>query len=471
MKNLLIILLVVSVPFQSGAQRLIVSENHRFLMRDDGAPFFWLGDTAWELFHRLNREEAVEYLENRAAKGFTVIQAVVLAERDGLRVPNAYGDLPLIDMDPSKPNEAYFEHVDFIVNKAAALGLFIGMLPTWGDKLYTKFAGAGPVVFNKQNAYAYGEYLGKRYRDKPIVWILGGDRSVENTEVLEIWRSMARGIKKGDGGNHLITYHPRGFTSSSYHLHNEDWLDFNMYQSGHSKRFQVVYRFAEHDLLLQPLKPVIDGEPAYEGIPVKFWEYRLTPSDLDADSLIANREAYKEGFFNAYDVRVHAYWDILAGSFGYTYGNHAIWQMHKKGGPYAIPCLTDWRTAMDRPGAVSMTYFRKILELRPFHKLIPDQSIIYGRNPENEDHIRAAIASDHSFMLVYLAKGQPVSVVMKKLQNPIEAWWYNPRTGTAKKAGTYENTGLREFTPPSSGEGNDWLLVLDDSKAGNKPLE
>src|SRR5438093_1563944 len=70
--------------------RLKVSENKRFLVREDGSPFFYLGDTAWELFHRLRREEAERYLKDRAAKGFTVIQAVVLAELDGLHDPNPY---------------------------------------------------------------------------------------------------------------------------------------------------------------------------------------------------------------------------------------------------------------------------------------------------------------------------------------------------------------------------------------------
>ena len=41
-----------------AAPQLKVSENQRFLVYADGKPFFWLGDTAWELFHRLNREEA-----------------------------------------------------------------------------------------------------------------------------------------------------------------------------------------------------------------------------------------------------------------------------------------------------------------------------------------------------------------------------------------------------------------------------
>jgi len=119
--------------FAEVAARLTVHENRRYIQYQDGRPFFYLGDTAWELFHRLNREKAAQYLTSRAHKGFTVIQAVVLAQLGGLTVPNPYGDLPLLDGDPARPNEAYFRHVDYVVNKAEELGLFVGMLPTWGS--------------------------------------------------------------------------------------------------------------------------------------------------------------------------------------------------------------------------------------------------------------------------------------------------------------------------------------------------
>src|SRR6187399_749449 len=127
-----------------GAQKLKVSENKRFLVNDSGKPFFYLGDTAWELFHRLNREEADKYLEDRAKKKFTVIQAVAIAELDGHTDPNAYGHLPLVDLDPAKPavkdgpDNDYWDHVDYIVNKAESLGLFIGFLPTWGRYWHDK---------------------------------------------------------------------------------------------------------------------------------------------------------------------------------------------------------------------------------------------------------------------------------------------------------------------------------------------
>ncbi|HMZ21004.1 MAG TPA: DUF4038 domain-containing protein, partial [Blastocatellia bacterium] len=161
--------------FAAFADRLKVSENRRYLQHEDGKPFFYLGDTAWELFHRLNREEATQYLTNRAQKGFTVIQAVVLAQLGGLTVPNAYGDLPLTGGDPAKPIEAYFRHVDFIVNKAEELGLYVGMLPTWGSHW-----ALGKAAFTPENARQYGRFLGNRYKDKPIIWVLGGDRSVTN---------------------------------------------------------------------------------------------------------------------------------------------------------------------------------------------------------------------------------------------------------------------------------------------------
>jgi hypothetical protein len=133
---------------------LKVSPNHRFLIHGDGTPFFYLGDTAWELFHRLTLEESERYLENRRSKEFNVIQAVVLAETDGLNVPNQDGERPLIDNDPAKPNEAYFKHVDAVVNMAAKKDLYIGMLPAWGDKV-VKAWGVGPLIFNAENARAY----------------------------------------------------------------------------------------------------------------------------------------------------------------------------------------------------------------------------------------------------------------------------------------------------------------------------
>lgn len=464
------LILLLFLPAINLHAQLKVGPTNRYLQKADGSSFLWLGDTAWELFHKLNRKEATEYLQNRAEKGFTIIQAVVLAENDGLRTPNPYGDVPFADLDPTKPNEAYFKHVDFIVNKAEELGLYIGMLPTWGDKVFSENAGAGPVVFNQENAGIFGQYLGERYKNKPIVWVLGGDRNIANMEVFNIWRSMAEGIQTGDEGRNLITYHPRGTATSAFWFHNEPWLDFNMYQSGH-ERFNRVYTYAEDMYMLHPVKPFIDGEPAYEDIAVRFWEFmdfskysreRVPDGVLDEQGLIADKSHFKKGFITDFDVRVHAYWNFLAGACGYTYGNNAIWQMYKPGGEIAIPALTGWREAMDRPGAQDMSHVRALFESRPFNLLIPDQSLVFGVNREDNQHIRAGGSKDNSYAFIYLAMGQDVQVVMDKFEGEeVIAWWFNPRNGKAEKIDEFKGSGIQTFSPPTNGKTNDWLLVID----------
>jgi hypothetical protein len=155
MKKLILLALLLAGGGPWASAQFSVSPNQRYLLRN-GQPFIWIGDTAWELFHRLNREQADQYLKRRAEQGFTVIQAVALAEFDGLHVPNPYGDLPLENADPNQPLEKYFQHVDYVIDKAAEYGLVVGFLPTWGDKLFKAGWGKGPEVFTADNAKNYG---------------------------------------------------------------------------------------------------------------------------------------------------------------------------------------------------------------------------------------------------------------------------------------------------------------------------
>jgi hypothetical protein len=461
----------VKAQGQNAAFPLSVSENDRYLVDKSGDTFIWIGDTAWELFHRLNRDEAEFYLENRKAKGFTIIQAVILAELDGLRTPNPYGDIPFIDMDPTQPNDAYFQHVDHIVSKADSLGLIMGLLPTWGDKLPSENPGAGPIIFNPDNAYQYGLFLGQRYKDDPVVWILGGDRAIQNQEVFETWNQMARGIEEGSDRTQLITYHPRGTTHSAWWFHNEEWLDFNMYQSGHVS-MNPVYEYAEYNYTLRPTKPFVEGEPAYEQIPIRFWEYmdfsqpgrqRVPDGVLGEDGTISNLDHFSEGFISDYDVRVHAYWNFLSGAAGYTYGNNAIWQMYSEDQEIAIPTLNTWREAMEAPGAFQVGLLGSLLKERPLKKLRPDQSMIYGENREGDNYITAASATDGSYGYVYLAKGQDVNLVLDQFSSEkVNLTWFNPEDGTTIDAGEALRKTILCLTPPIKESGDpDWLLILD----------
>jgi hypothetical protein len=445
--------------------QLVVSPNQHYLLKADGTPFFYLGDTAWELFHRLNREEARFYLENRAAKGFTVIQAVVLAELDGLNTPNPYGHTPLHENDPTRPNEAYFQHVDEIVEMAAQLGLYVGMLPTWGDKVHW-LRGNTSEIFTPDSAYHYGKFLGHRYRHQPIIWILGGDRDPQTERHLAIWRSMAAGLKQGDGGTHLMTFHCQ--SNSARWFHQDDWLDFNMIQSGHGEKNCPCYQPIAENYQRTPTKPTLNGEPCYEDIPVRFWENDL-PSRRWQKLPIAKQIArYQRGMFDDYDVRQAAYWSLLAGAFGHTYGHNSIWQMWEPRRLSFVPAQQPWRDALDRPGAAQMGYVRRLFESRPFTTLVPDSTIldhISGHSSRNNQESIAARAEDDRFLLIYTSIGTPISINLERLQGTAYiAHWYNPRTGTAEPIGTF--AGQRQvFYPPSHGRGNDWVLTLDDRES------
>src|SRR5690349_15248581 len=247
MRHVALIIFII-ITFQSLAQsklshgKIVTAPDGHHLQYEDGTPFFWLGDTAWELFHRLTREEIKFYLDNRKAKGFNVIQAVVLAEFDGLKKPNRDGQVPLVNLDPTQPNEKYFKLVDDVMNMAFERGLIIGLLPTWGDKV-TKLWGEGPVIFNEGNALTYGKFLGTRYKKySNIVWILGGDRPpiADSVDYRPIWRAMAKGIESTYGSKAFITYHiSGGSNSTSKFLHEEKWLDMNMMQSSHGSGHDV----------------------------------------------------------------------------------------------------------------------------------------------------------------------------------------------------------------------------------------
>ncbi len=322
--------------FKNKHGKLRVAANKRYLEFDDGTAFFYLADTAWELFHRLSLTEAQHYLDNRAAKGFTVIQAVALAQLGGLDVPNAKGDIPLSNNDPNKPNEAYFQHVDEIVDHAEALGMFIGLLPTWGS--HWKLGETCAAIFNPKNAFNYGHFLGERYRNKAIIWILGGDQDIENEQEATIIEAMALGIKEGDQGRNLITFHPRGPGRSAEMLHNAAWLDFNMSQSSHAAHDHDNGLFVDYDYALEPAKPTLDGEPRYETMPVGFY----------------NKDYARVDRFDDYDVRQAAYWALMAGACGHTYGHNCIWQMWSAKHDPIIWAHVPWYESLDHAGAFQM---------------------------------------------------------------------------------------------------------------------
>ncbi len=436
-------------------QVLKISENKRYFMTEDGKPFFWLGDTGWLLFNKLDREEAEKYLEDRREKGFNVIQAMVLHTVPSV---NAYGDSSLVNGDISKPlitegnnpenaeEYDYWDHVDYIIDRAAEKGIYMALVPVWGTPVKNG-------LVSTEQAGKYAEFLAERWKNRTnIIWLNGGD--IKGSDSIAVWKRIGETIKSIDSVN-LMTYHPRGRTASSDWFHNESWLDFNMVQSGHRRYDQDTsrnevkhygednWKFMEVDWNLTPTKPSIDGEPSYEGIP-------------------QGLHNVEEPRWQDHDVRRYGYWSVFAGAFGYTYGQNSVMQMHStKDTTSAYGSSETWDSAINAPGAGQMQYLKNLMLSRDsYFERIPDQSLI-AENGEKYNRLLATRTDNYAF--IYNYNGREMKINMGKIKgDKVKASWFNPRTGEETVIGEVENKGVQTFQPEGGQkDGNDWVLILD----------
>ncbi len=429
--------------------KLRVSANHRFLQHENGKPFFWLGDTGWLLFTKLNREEAVKYLSNRAKKGFNVIQAMVIHSFPAI---NIYGDSAFVNDDPTKPKVTpgsnpddpvqydYWDNVNYIIDEAAKKGIYMALVPIWGSNVKDK-------KINMSNAAIYAAWLANRYKDKPnIIWINGGDAKGGNN--YDVWNTIGKTIRKNDP-NHLITFHPFGRTQSSTWFQKAKWLDFNMFQSGHRRYDQDPggygednWRYVQSDYNKLPVKPTLDGEPSYEGIPQGLHDTT-------------------QPRWQSRDVRRYAYWSVFAGACGFTYGDNSVMQFHKPTDKTsAYGAKEYWFNAINDTGATQMIYLKRLMLAFPYFSRVPDQSIIAGKVGTRYDRLIATRGDGYLF--VYDYSGRRMKINMGKISGRnVNAYWYNPRNGNSNFIGEFLNTGVKEFNPPGKKRyGNDWVLII-----------
>jgi len=434
---------------------LRVSDNHRFLITEDGRPFFWLADTAWWI-RRLTPDEADVYLAQRAEQGFNVIQV-----HTGFAEADFAGNIPFLEADTDRPNEAFWRNVDALVERARAHGLYIALVPMWGQE-YAKAVGTDTAKARRLGRWIGGRYAGHSH----VLWIVSGEYDAINgfrlpisPEQKAVLNAMAEGLREAHHGAQLMTIHPGAARTSSLDFHAEAWLDFNMLQSGHMidcRAFGAAenYELIAHDYGLSPMKPTLDGEPIYEDTPDGVWVVKNTDGPR-ADAAAVRRKAW---------------WAVFAGACGHTYGHNDVYGFCDPAHPERAqdlpqgPGRHDWRAALEAEGATQMRHVRSLMESRPFLDRIPDPSLVLGEPGTRLDHVSATRAADGSYAMVYVPRGKPVSVALTRLSaDRLTAWWYDPRTGLARRVGDLEGRGSREFMPPTSGDGQDWVLVLDDA--------
>jgi hypothetical protein len=368
---------------------------------------------------------------------------------------NTYGDSALIRQHIAEPLTTpgnfyddplqydYWDHIDYIINLACKKGIYMALVPVWGSNVKDG-------LVTQQEAFQYATWLAERYQDKTnVIWVNGGD--IRGSDSTTIWQIIGNAIMQ-KSPDQLITFHPFGRTQSSTWFHKEDWLDFNMFQSGHRRYDQDTsglcygednWRYVHVDYAKTPVKPTLDAEPSYEAIPHGLHDVSQ-PRWTDSD------------------VRRYAYWSVFAGACGITYGHNAIMQFHHindKDSAYGV--RENWESALDAPGALQMQYLKKLILSASYFDRIPRQELISGRQGEKYNYIAATGGKNYAF--IYTCNGRNIDVDLRKMKpSQIHASWFNPRNGASTEIGIFSKTGIETFDPPGEqGIGNDWVLVLD----------
>ncbi|MBN1805525.1 MAG: DUF4038 domain-containing protein [Sedimentisphaerales bacterium] len=437
MKHFAVVSLIFIFSYMSLAgcaplKPLRISPDRRGFITDDGKPFFYLADTGWTAITRLTDVEMDRYLDDRAAKKFTVIQ-VILVPWDGAK-GNLFGDKPFIDNDESQPNEKYFERADLFLDKVAQRGMYPAVVPFWLSNRHN------PAPEDANRLPAYARFLGNRYKDRELIWFLGADAPGDPWG--KIFAEFAAELRKSSGRHDwLMTQHPEGGGSSARLFHNAEWLNFNGLQSGHTLEAR------HYDLVTQawnriPPKPVVDLEPAYEHI-----VNRLTEATPDA-RLVGD-----------WDIRRQAYQAVFAGAAGHGYGCSEIYEFftpEREKVRWVVG--THWYEALDFAGSGQLQFLRALMESFPMQGRVPDQSLIGGPDENDAEKHRMAIRSangDH--ILIYLPQGGTVEFDLP--QAPQAEWqlqWYDPRTGQYQSA---DNSGNGRWKSPTEGVKQDWVFV------------
>jgi hypothetical protein len=419
-RQLLLMALLSSCVSAMGATPIAwpiqVSPNGRYFVDHKGRPVFWLGTTQWELFRGYAREDAQLILDKSKDKGFVFVQTMLVGVGDGTRA-SVYGQKPWLNDEPLTPNEAYFQNVDGVIQAGRERDLILYMMP---------YHQTCRKRITLANARPWAKWLAQRYKEVPnIVWSLIPEAKPEFVPIL---RELAAGLREGDGGAHLITVEPDPSPHSSSFIHGEEWLDFNSLQTWRS--VELIYPMVTHDYSLEPVKPVLMAEGAYEHGS----EYGFDVSPLW--------------------IRRQAYYSYLAGGH-HAYGHNDSWRI-----------LPTWRQALDAPGAVQLGILKQVfLGLSEWWYLVPDQSIFAaGGRTQGQILNLAARHKDGKWVMVYLGNGASFSIHMDKLAGAkVEARWIDPETGNSTAAGSFGNTGTQSFSTPEGWE--DAILIIMEKGA------
>ena len=173
---------------------------------------------------------------------------------------------------------------------------------------------------------------------------------------------------------------------------------------------------------------------------------------------------------------------MLSGATGQLYGSAYTWRLPSGWlSDWRLRLSTrrlfGWRSNLDTPGVVQLSYMKNLFATRRWYDLVPDQTHAvvtdgYGipaplgtGSVTTDTYATTARTSDGTLVIVYMPTIRTITVDMSTLSGPTAARWYDPTTGEYidVSGSPFENTGIRQFTPPGKNHDGDedWVLVLE----------
>ena len=444
--------LLLSVAAPAADYPLKASADGRYLVDQDSTPFLMVGDSPHSLIVNLSDADAAAYILNRATNGFNALLAQLYCvsytggRSDGSMLD---GTVPFTGTisggyyDLTKPNEAYFAHVDFIVNTAANNGIVMVLDPF--------DAGGGYAAATANGASAcrfYGQFLGNRYKNNPnIIWSSGNDYDISMWSDLatdSAMTSIALGIRDNDP-NHLQTCEFGGLTIQFDSLCDTNWwpiMGLNAVYVYGPTYAGDLYAYGRTNFI-----PIFNTEGHYE------YEGNGYPS--------SNSE---EG--TALVLRKQEYWNLLSGCSGQLYGNHYTWTF-----------ASGWQSYLNSAGVAQLQHVTALFQPRQWWKLVPDTNHVvltagYGYYESDNtglistnDYVTCAASADGTLAMAYDPAGYTLTVDLSKFSGSVTSRWYDPVAGTftAISGSPFANSGNRSFATPGNNSGGnaDWVLVLE----------
>lgn len=426
----------VDVPTQPASFPLQVSADHRYLVDQAGQAFLINQASSWGVIQSLSTQDATAWLDGLAERGFnTVMMSVISNDQRMPGSPPAWQGIEPFNAhwDFSDPNPAYFDHADEILELAASRHLLVNLVVCylgfpgdstqgWEDELLS-----GNNSLDKSREY--GRFLGDRYkRFDNIVWVAGGDNLPDPGSQLEKHMlAIMAGIRERDP-DHLWTAHWSGMDDGMVASDNPafaDAMDLNGY---YAFNYDVPYVKDLKAYASQPTKPLFHLDMSYET----------------------------EDGGSAEAIRARAYRGVLSGAAGSSFNAGPDWYLFK-----------NWR-AMDTQGTRETEYWYNFFRSRPWQNLVPDtdhRAVVDGYGSfGSADYVTAARSQTGDLIIAYLPEGGSVTVDLGMMPAARgRAYWYDPTTGVAQRAGDAESFDLAaqaDFEAPSR---ESWVLVVEDA--------